>query len=61
MDGIHDPKTATTLQFVVNLHDEMVEALREIQKWESGLSKPRAVAEMAEIARRTLAKVEKKE
>ena len=28
LDGIHDPKTATTLQTAVNLHDELVEALR---------------------------------
>ena len=28
MDGIHDAETATTLQTAVNLHDELVEALR---------------------------------
>lgn len=61
LDGVHSARIAETLQTAVNLHDELVEALRKIQKWKSALSTPRAVAEMAEIARHTLAKLEKRE
>jgi hypothetical protein len=46
MDGIHDAETATTLQTAVNLHDELVEALR------STLPDKRAEAVLAKVERK---------
>lgn len=46
MDGIHDAETATTLQAAVNLHDELVEALR------STLPDKRAEAVLAKVERK---------
>ena len=43
MDGIHDAETATTLQTAVNLHDELIEALR------STLPDKRAKAVLAKL------------
>ena len=46
MDGIHDAETATTLQTAVNLHDELIEALR------STLPDKRAEAVLAKVERK---------
>ncbi len=64
MDGIHDAETATTLQTAVNLHDEMVEALRAafppLKAFRAMADEGSKVDEACKKLEAVLAKVERK-